>query len=462
MMQKKQRRLTTNQVVTIFQRTRSSTIAFSQATLSKMKKFRWGRIAQHIPMALVIIGASILGWVFIAQVEPTDRSALIPNGLILIVVLGIVVAIIGGYSYNWRWTGFSQHDYPKKTLWDWMGLLIVPVVLAIGGFWFSQAQSTNEQGRAEERAQLEHNIAQDNQRETTLQTYLDQMAELLIEQRLRSSEPDSEIREVARVRTLTALRRLDSNRQTILFQFLHDTELIGLEPDSIIDFQHADLSRINFSKTRFPKVNLSQASLAGADLTGATLRSVHLYSVNLVGANLTDADLSGTNLQGANLTDAVLIEANLADTDLTGAVLIRTKLPKADLYRANLQGNIFTQPDLSGASLIRANLSGATLIEADLSEAVFLGADLTGIALWMADLSKASFYEVDFTDADLSGANLQGANLTDAVLIEANLADTDLTDAIVTEEQLASCKSLNGATLPDGTKVPDNVDNPFK
>jgi hypothetical protein len=34
--------------------------------------------------------------------------------------------------FNWRWTGF-----PGNTLWDWMSLLLLPVVLTLASFWFS-------------------------------------------------------------------------------------------------------------------------------------------------------------------------------------------------------------------------------------------------------------------------------------------------------------------------------------
>jgi len=33
--------------------------------------------------------------------------------------------IVAGYWFSWAWAGFSN-----KTLWDWMQLLIVPMVLA--------------------------------------------------------------------------------------------------------------------------------------------------------------------------------------------------------------------------------------------------------------------------------------------------------------------------------------------
>jgi len=37
---------------------------------------------------------------------------------------GWVVTVIGGYALGWRWTG-----YPGSTLWDWLTLLLVPLLL---------------------------------------------------------------------------------------------------------------------------------------------------------------------------------------------------------------------------------------------------------------------------------------------------------------------------------------------
>jgi serine/threonine protein kinase, bacterial len=66
-------------------------------------------------------------------------------------------------------------------------------------------------------------------------------------------------------------------------------------------------------------------------------------------------------------------------------------------------------------------------------------ADLRGAELRDADLgvSEEMKKPTDLSGVKLSGTNLQGA---------------DLTDANVTEEQLAICKSLEGATMPDGSK----------
>jgi len=42
----------------------------------------------------------------------------------------IAVCALGGYVGGWAWTGFSGN-----TLWDWLHLLVLPVVLAILPLW---------------------------------------------------------------------------------------------------------------------------------------------------------------------------------------------------------------------------------------------------------------------------------------------------------------------------------------
>jgi hypothetical protein len=44
------------------------------------------------------------------------------------VALGIaaLVLIVGGYTYDWKFTGF-----PGKTLWDWLDLLVLPLALTL-------------------------------------------------------------------------------------------------------------------------------------------------------------------------------------------------------------------------------------------------------------------------------------------------------------------------------------------
>ncbi len=84
--------------------------------------------------------------------------------------------------------------------------------------------------------------------------------------------------------------------------------------------------------------------------------------------------------------------------------------------------------------------------EADLQGARLDGANLQGDRLVLADLQGAVLQ-----GTNLSKANLSGTNLTRAILERANLKGV----TGITVEQLESqAKSLQGATMPDGSIHP--------
>jgi uncharacterized protein YjbI with pentapeptide repeats len=208
-----------------------------------------------------------------------------------------------------RWAGFGD-----KTLWNILELLIVPAVLAIGAFYLEEQASNRQEQIADERYKQEQRIASSRYQQETLKAYFDQMTQLLLEKNLRNSKPESEVRSIARARTLTALRELDETRKGLLLKFLHEAKLISQ------------------NKT---VVSLSDADLSGADLTGA----------NLSHADLTGGKLTGGKLSGAYLSGAYLSYARLRGTDLRGAYLSGAYLRLADLEDANLTGTENLDPD---------------------------------------------------------------------------------------------------------------------
>ncbi len=48
-----------------------------------------------------------------------------------IVAVAFLVALVGGYGAGWQWTGFQQNNQ----LWDWLHLLLLPVVLGTLPLW---------------------------------------------------------------------------------------------------------------------------------------------------------------------------------------------------------------------------------------------------------------------------------------------------------------------------------------
>jgi uncharacterized protein YjbI with pentapeptide repeats len=289
-----------------------------------------------------------------------------------------------------------------KTLWEWMQLLVIPLILAGGAIFFNQQVGQHEQ-----------EIATDRNHEAALQSYLDKMTELLIDKHLRQSAKESEVRSVARSRTLTTLRSLDETRKGLLLRFLYESKLLD-EENTVVSLEDANLI----------VANLSGANLSGANLSGANLCRADLSWAFLTGVDLSETDLHGADLRGSYLSEADLTEADLSDADLRWA----------NLSEADLRGVYLSGVDLSGADLSEADLSEVDLSGVDLSRTYMSGVDLTD-----ANLSEADLREVYLGEADLSGADLTGTNLTGACLA----------DAIVIERQLDSARSLEGAVMTD-------------
>jgi hypothetical protein len=54
-----------------------------------------------------------------------------------------VVTLFGGYRGHWSWTGYSDND----TLWDWLKLLLLPLVLASAPIWMRKGSRMHQTRR---------------------------------------------------------------------------------------------------------------------------------------------------------------------------------------------------------------------------------------------------------------------------------------------------------------------------
>jgi uncharacterized protein YjbI with pentapeptide repeats len=179
----------------------------------------------------------------------------------------------------------------QHPLGDWMPWLLVSAILAVGLGLFSLATYRKKQKVARLRDLTEHDIASDNQREAVLHTYIDRIAELLLQHRLRQSAPNDEARFIARARTLTALPRLDAVRKGSLLHFLYEAHLIDLKTgESIIPLNGADLSGADLREAHLSTIDLSEALLYKARCAQVNLREAKLRKANLSEADLRNAD----------------------------------------------------------------------------------------------------------------------------------------------------------------------------
>ena len=179
-------------------------------------------------------------------------------------ILALFVVVVGSIA-----------SVVDKTLWDWLRLLIVPVVLGLGAYLFNRSENSRTLKQADHRRE-----------EDVLQAYLDQMWKLLLDKDLLRStskaNSNSEALTAARVSTLITLERIHHHpdKKGIIVKFLSACSLLKKQDTAVI--------------------------LEGANLGGADLHEVDLGGADLKGANLTGVDLSDANLIGADLRGAIL------------------------------------------------------------------------------------------------------------------------------------------------------------
>jgi uncharacterized protein YjbI with pentapeptide repeats len=352
----------------------------------------------------------------------------------------------------WLWTGFGE-----KKGWDFLQLLIVPIILVGAGFFlteFAKERESNQQLSIKER---EQKLAIDRAQQETLIKYFEQMSELIKTDDLLKSKPASKTFLIAQIKTVTALQQLNPDRQIAVIEFLRTANLF-YSPNAPNGFEVSEkdpksafkkdtyglLYKARMQTTNLQNLDLSNADLRGGDLSGANLRGANLRGANLISARLNDVNLESANLMFARLKSASLNGSNLNKADLYGAdlseAILSCSIPKhfsfnpASLVCAKLRGADLSDANLSGAKLRGADLSNANLMLASLRHADLENANLSGVkfnflfglsGLRGANLSGAKLYGVDLGGADLSDTDLKGARFCKTILPNWEVNDSD-------------------------------------
>jgi len=126
--------------------------------------------------------------------------------------------------------------------------------------------------------------------DTALQSYLDEMTKLIMDNNLANSKERDEVRTLANARTSTVLESLDPQHKRSVLDFLYSSNLID-------------------AKT--PVIKLSSADLEGVDLRHDNLRNANLSGASLSYANLSDTrrvtnkklEKQAKSLEGATMPD---------------------------------------------------------------------------------------------------------------------------------------------------------------
>ena len=395
-----------------------------------------------------------------------------------LIALLIAAGIVSGYTIL---DPKEVSGFQNKTIWAWLNLVGVSSAIIIVGWIVTRKQRERDEAIALEKAQDE-----------ALQAYLDQMSNLVVDHKLgqklgdaRGKDSDGEhkfkfevwtkeaklswglaeeesedhIPEVAQARTTAVLLSLDARHKRRPLKLIHELGLIKRE-DNVLDLTNAGLDH----------ADLSELSLREAHLVGADLRVSDLSGADLSKSDLTEVDLRGADLRRANLSNTILTRANLLPyderdperlsphrlqkTDLSDETLSPRKLTMRDSRITIQKGREHWWPVVT--ELTVSNLRHAVLQNAQLDNACLGGADLSHADLREAILTKATFLRANLKEADLRAAKLSEADLRRANLYKANLRGANLSEAAgITNGELEKvAASLEGATMPDGSKHP--------
>ena len=326
--------------------------------------------------------------------------------LTVIVAVAVTLGILIYIGYGLQWTGFGPRRtgdsvLPPKTLWEWLQLLIIPAMLALGVFWLNQRQKQHEDRIQQAQKEREEEAAIQRAQDEALRAYLDQMSDLIVDREMRKKPDDPDLRRLAQARTLAILLGLDQDRKRRPLKLIYELSLIMKEE---------------------PILNLKNAGLDTADLSEITLHDACLREVDLRLANLRGADLKGSDLGEADLRGADLSNANLSDTVLVGANL----LPYDEAQPAKLNA-----PSLSN------------------------GTDPSDIDTSNNDLKPTNLGGANLSNADLSGAYLTGANVSEEQLVKCNsLQGATMPDGRKYEDWLKDKRGqrVGRKVLPDGSR----------
>ena len=230
-----------------------------------------------------------------------------------------LLVLLAVEGYDLPWTGFAERVLadnevvPAKTLWDWLDLLVVPVVLAIGAYLLEGSRKRSERA-----------VESDRQKQQILDGYFEYVSDLLLSNHLSNTTTADLARELARTRTLTALRLLDGKRKAQVLQFLYEARLI--DPRPVINLNGAD----------FKGALLDEATLSGAELRGAYFAGASIRFATLVGTDIRGSDFSGVDFTWSDLTNARLAQAKLDNANIQTATLKDTDLSDVDLSKVRM------------------------------------------------------------------------------------------------------------------------------
>jgi hypothetical protein len=154
---------------------------------------------------------------------------------LILVIVGELIYF--SYSYGWYETGFLEEVviktdhyefHPAKRLWDWIELLIIPIVLSLIAYFLYRSEKKRQELSALRRYKIQLNIAEERSQDRAMTQYFEKMTELILERNLKNAGEDSDVSVIARTMTHILLIRLNKKRKAMVIKYLYKAGLLNL------------------------------------------------------------------------------------------------------------------------------------------------------------------------------------------------------------------------------------------
>lgn len=222
------------------------------------------------------------------------------------------------------WTGFYTNiKYTKKTLWDWMDLIIIPITIIIISYLFKEYEKNKDSKIEEEKFQ--------NQ---SMESFIDIISDLIIKNDLLKSNVKNDIFTLIETRIKFVLEILDGSRKGQLLQFLLNIGLI--KPNS--------------------KLALNAVNFDNAMLDGIILNNIEIKGVYFRYSSINNSDLSNSNFNGCDFSNANLSNSKVENCDFSYAFFNNACLKNMNLTKVNFEGADLTNANLNNSTICQVQL----------------------------------------------------------------------------------------------------------
>ena len=351
---------------------------------------------------------------------------------------------------------------------------------------------------SEQRHLHEFHIEVKRYHDALLTSYISEMSDLLSKNN-GSLTNISLTPTLVRLKTLTLIAQVDSNRNSQVIRFLYEAGQLNAREKYPLDLSESELLGIDMSSRKYgkkmhnlylPNVDLTNSSFVNRDLTGANFSNTILIGVNFSSTILRESDLSHTVFNGSfNIYQTALREINLSYANLERTNFTEFLLPPSK-YDASHLNYILFQVNFKNANLRNTCFSGLYIVFTQFrgiySFIDFSHTMLSGVAfekVWGAHLNffnsslrdnttfseltgmvNSSFFMAQLTDVKFSQpsgdaifekiqfdfAKLQSVSFLGIFIASSSFINTTITNSAFDSVRFSNC-SFNNATITNST-----------